>query len=452
YFPGDPRNDLPPRVSSYLGNGSVREFKGLVSTSMPLGSGVDFHGTLNASMRDALSPDAFFRMPLDGRTVRSIHPDGFRPEIASDIQDFSSLLGVRGNSRGWRWDVTAGWGGNSVSYEVNGSNNASLGSGSPTSFRSGSVATQLWSANADIGRDMQIGSMPVGMAGGLELRVERHSISAGEPDSWRDGGVPILDGPMAGFPAAAGAQGMVGYRPDDEVNAHRTTSALWLEAAVRPLSRLLLQPAVRLEHFSDVGNTADGKLAARVEVSRGIAIRGSLGTGFRAPSLTQQHFASSRTIYHQVDGVNTVLTVRTFPASTPEARLMGASRLKPEQAVNLSAGVVLQLPALLRLTADVYRIDLDDGITLIASVSDPEIVRMFEENGMRGIGGGNYFANAIDTRTSGVDVVASRSFKVGNFGMVALLAGYNHTRTRVTNVTPPPAEIARFESAWFNRT
>src|SRR5690606_22655838 len=77
---------------------------------------------------------------------------------------------------------------------------------------------------------------------------------------------------------------------------------------------------------------------------------------------------------------------------------------------------------------------------------------MYEENGMRGIGGGNYFANSIDTRTSGVDVVASRSFKVGNFGMVALLAGYNHTRTRVTNVTPPPAEIARFESAWFNRT
>src|SRR5690606_30768484 len=85
YFPGDPRNDLPPRVSSYLGNGSVREFKGLVSTSMPLGSGVDFHGTLNASMRDALSPDAFFRMPLDGRTVRS-------EEHTSELQSRENLV------------------------------------------------------------------------------------------------------------------------------------------------------------------------------------------------------------------------------------------------------------------------------------------------------------------------------------------------------------------------
>jgi iron complex outermembrane receptor protein len=282
--------------------------------------------------------------------------------------------------------------------------------------------------------------------------VDRYRIVAGGPDSWRDGGVPILDGPAAGQPAAVGAQGMSGFRPADEVSANRNSSAMYLEAEGRPLPRLLLQSAVRAERYNDFGSTSDGKIGGRVALVRGFALRGSLSTGFRAPALAQQHFSSTRTVFQPVDGINTVLTVRTFPVRTPEAQLLGATPLRPEHAVNRSAGLVLDVPRLPLITLDVFQISIADRITLGGTVTDTSIIRLFDENGMRGIGGGNYFANAIDTRTRGLDLVASHVFIVNRTGVLRLLAGYNRTRTVVTRVAPPPAPLAAFGSVLFNRT
>jgi iron complex outermembrane recepter protein len=234
----------------------------------------------------------------------------------------------------------------------------------------------------------------------------------------------------------------------------RTAAArlsIWKPTAVRSRG-FLLQSAVRAERYSDFGSTSDGKIAARLDVAGGLAVRGSLSTGFRAPALMQQHFSSTRTVFQPVNGVNTVLTVRTFPVSTPEAQLMGATPLRPEQAVNRSAGLVLDAPRLPLITLDVYQITIADRIGLGGTVTDTAIIRLFDESGMRGIGGGNYFANAIDTRTRGLDLVASHAFLLSRTGVLRLLAGYNRTRTVVTRVAPPPAPLAAFGSVLFNRT
>src|SRR4051812_40938959 len=113
---------------------------------------------------------------------------------------------------------------------------------------------------------------------------------------------------------------MLGFRPTDEVSARRNNAGLYVDAEGRPFNRLLLQSAVRAERYSDFGSTSDGKIAARVDLFGGIAMRGSMSTGFRAPSLTQEFFSNTRTQFQLVNGVNTVLTVRTFPVSTEEAR------------------------------------------------------------------------------------------------------------------------------------
>jgi iron complex outermembrane recepter protein len=452
YFPGDPRNDEAPRVSSYLGNGDARDLKAFVTAGAPLGRHMEAYVYGGAADRDGVSPDAFFRRPLDPRTVRAIHPGGFLPIIGSSIVDVSAVAGLRGSRNGWRWDVSSGWGGTRVSYSVRNSNNVSLGAESPDRFYAGRVAAQQWSSNVDLGRGLSIGRVPVNVAMGAELRLDRFRIAAGDLDSWRDGGVPILDGPAAGQPSPVGAQGMIGFRPADEVTAHRSSSAVYLEADGRPLPRLLLQSAVRAERYSDFGSTSDGKLAARLDLAGGLAVRGSLSTGFRAPALLQQHFSSTRTVYQPMDGVNTVLTVRTFPVSTPEAQLMGATPLRPEEAANRSAGLVFDSPRLPLITVDLYQINIAHRISLGGTVTDTSIIRLFDENGMRGIGGGNYFANAIDTRTRGLDLVASHALLLRRSGVLRLLAGYNRTRTVVTRVSPPPAPLAGFGSVLFNRT
>ena len=452
YFPGDPGNDEPPRVSSYLGNGDMRSATAFVTAGVWLGRNTEAYAFGGAADRTGISPDAFFRRPLDARTVRAIHPDGFLPVVASSIVDVSATVGLKGSRYGWRWDVSSGWGGSRVGYTVRNTNNVSLGTASPDRFDVGRVTAQQWISNVDLGRALNLARIPVNVAIGAEYRLDRFRIAAGEPDSWRDGGIPILDGPAAGQPSPVGAQGMIGFRPADEVAAHRGNSAVYMELDGRPIPRLLVQAAARAERYSDFGWTSDGKTAARLDVAGGLAVRGSVSTGLRAPGLTQQHFSSTRTVFQPVNGVNTVLTVRTFPVGTPEAQLLGATPLRPEQAVNRSAGLVLDTPRLPLITLDIFQITIADRIALPGIVTDTSIIRLFDESGMRGIGGGNYFANAIDTRTRGLDVVASHALLLGRARVLRLMGGYNRTRTVVTRVAPPPAPLAAFGAVLFDRT
>ncbi|HVD60993.1 MAG TPA: TonB-dependent receptor plug domain-containing protein, partial [Gemmatimonadaceae bacterium] len=329
YFTGDSRNDQPPRISSNLGDGDVNGLSFFLNGAFPLNRATELYAFAGAAHRNNVSPDAFFRRPLDSATVRAIFPDGFLPRIESKIGDVSAVVGMRGSVHGWRWDVSTGSGANRIAYRVENSNNVSLGAASPTSFYAGRIAAQQWTSNADVSRDVMIGSLPLTLAGGMELRVEKYLIRAGDPDSWRDGGVRILDGPQLGRPAATGSQGLTGFRPADEVSPRRTNSAFYLEAEGRPFQRLLLQSAVRAEHYSDAGSTSDGKLAGRVELLKGIAVRGSMSSGFRAPALSEEYFSRTTTVFRQVGGVGTFLTTRTFPVNTREAQLMGATKLRP---------------------------------------------------------------------------------------------------------------------------
>lgn len=452
YFGSDPRNNEPPLISSYLGNGKVDALMLFVTGATPITDRTEAYIAGGAADRNSVSPDAFFRRPLDPRTVRSIFPDGFLPELGSRIRDLSLLGGVRGKVSEWRWDLSSGWGDNGTGYRVHNSNNVSLGAASPTEFYDGRVSGQQWTSNADVSRDLNIGSTAIAVAAGAEFRLERYKIKAGDRESWIDGGVRILDGPQAGQRAAAGAQGMVGFRPVDEVSARRSSSAIYLDAEARPIPRLLFQSAVRAENYSGFGSTSNGKLAARMQVRPGFALRGSMSTGFRAPALSQEYFSSTRTVFQVVNGVNTVLTVRTFPVNTAEAKLLGATPLRPETSVNFSGGVVLHVPRLPRITADFYRINIDDRISLGGAVTDTSIIRLFEQNGMPGIGGGSYFTNATDTRTQGVDLLASHAFLLHRSHVVRLIGGYNHTRTTVTRVLPLPPQLARFAPQVFSRT
>ncbi|MGK2960520.1 MAG: TonB-dependent receptor [Gemmatimonadaceae bacterium] len=450
YFTGDPRNANPPRVSSYVGTGSVEALTVFLSAAAPITSQTEAYAFAGAADREAVTPDAFFRRPLDSRTVRAIYPDGFLPRIGSGIQDVSGVAGVRGSLNGWRWDLSSGWGHNATAYRVHNSNNVSLGAESPTEFYAGRIAAEQWTSNVDVSRDLKLGSFPVGVAGGVEFRVDTYQIGAGDTSSWRDGGVPVSDGPPQRAPA--GAQALFGFRPVDELSARRSNSALYLEAEMRPVERLLLQSAVRAEHYSDFGSTSDGKVAARMQLLPGLALRGSASSGFRAPALMQHYFSSSRPVIAIVNGVVTLQTIRTFPVNTPEAQRIGATSLRPETSVNRSAGLVLHDPRFPRITADLYRVTIDDRIGMRSVVDDPSLLRFFEENGMAGIDGANYFSNVADTRTQGIDLMASQAFLLGGSRVLQILGGYNRARTVVTRVAPLPPELEQFQLAPLSRT
>jgi iron complex outermembrane receptor protein len=450
YFDGDPKND-DPRYSNIInhryGDPNSRDAVGFLNLARRLGPGAEFYTTLGYADRNG-DAAGFWRRPLDDRTVRAIYPDGFLPMIESTIRDASALGGIRGSIGSVSYDASLTWGRNRYRFDIINTANASLGAGSPTSFYAGTLGFNQLTANLDLVRRFHIGAAsPLNLAIGGELRRDGYRIEEGTPDSWRDGSVAVLDGPNEGGTAAPGAQVFPGFRPTDGTEADRSAIAGYLDLEVNPLPALLVAVAGRAERYSDFGSTTTGKVAARLEIARGVAVRGAAATGFRAPSLGQSFFTSTATNF--IDGVP--FEIRTFPVSSPAGRLLGATDLKPETSLNLSGGIALSPFRNLSITADYYHITIDDRIVLSGNFTDPAVREFLAENGFPGVGGGRFFTNAIDTRTSGVDLIVGYGTTLGGSANLRLTAGYNANRTRVTRVSETPPELADFQETLFDR-
>jgi iron complex outermembrane receptor protein len=439
YFAGDPRNSNRAIVNHRQGDSDSRDIGGFLNAALPLAPWAQLYAFGGISRRDGEAA-GFFRRANDARTLRSLHPDGYLPLISTDIVDGSGALGVRGTLAGFHFDLSGVHGRNSFAFNVLNSNNVSLGNASPTDFYAGTLKFDQTTANLDFSRALAIG-LPesVNVAFGAEYRRDGYGIDAGDEASWKNGGVPILDGPSAGQVAAVGAQVFPGFRPTDAKDVSRHNTAAYLDIEITPVRNVLIELAGRVEDYSDFGTTRDGKLAVRIEPAHGFALRGAIGTGFRAPSLGQSYFSSTATNFLVINGVNTPVDVRTFPAGSPEAAVLGAKPLQPEESVNYSAGIAWEPRRDLSFTVDAYQIDIDDRIVFSENFTGAAIQQLFIAAGFAGVTGGRFFTNAIDTRTKGIDVVLQYSRRLGQ-GMLRFTGGANATKTKVLTdpvVTPP---------------
>ena len=453
YFAGDPKNTNPlysNLVNHRFGDPNTRDAVGFLNIAKQLGINTEFYSTIGYSDRNG-DAAGFWRRPLDDRTVRSIYPNGFLPLIESTVRDASALGGVRGITGKFKYDASVTWGRNSYRYDIINTANASLGNASPTAFYAGTTGFNQLTTNLDLVRQFEIGaSSPLNVAFGGEYRRDAYSIKAGEPDSWRDGGVRVLD--AQGAPttrvAAAGAQVFPGFRPTDSTDVSRSSTAGYLDFEVNPSSTLLVGVAGRFENYSDFGSKATGKFTARLDVTKGIAVRGAASTGFRAPSPGQSNFTATSTNF--IDGVP--FEIKTFPVKSAAGKLLGATDLKPESSVNLSAGIALSPMANLSITADYYNIKIDDRVVLSGNFIATAVREFLAANGFPGVGGGRYFTNAIDTRTKGLDVIVGYGTPIGKTANLRFTAGYNTNTTKVTRISNTPAALAAFQSVLFDRT
>ena len=399
------------------------------------------------SRRDADSA-GFFRRALDVRNWPQIYPQGFLPLIEPTVVDASGEGGIRGLSHQWAYDFSAGYGHNSFDFAVGDSLNVSLGPVLPpkTQFDAGTLVLNQFVANADLTRAFHVGSFagPINVAFGAEFRSENYQISAGEPDSYRDGGVPNQE-----FGASAiGAQVFPGFRPSNEVNASRHSFAGYLDVEGDVLKWLRLGGAVRGEHYNDFGGTIDGKFTARAQVGSRVILRGSTSTGFRAPSLGQSFFSSTATNFLNLGNGLVPVESLTLPVDSAPAKVLGAAPLKPENSRHLGAGIVVTPVSPLEVTVDYYHIAIDDRIVLSGNFTAAPIAALLAPFGANSA---RFFTNAIDTRTNGVDVTAAYRTDLGSGGSLRLRAGYNYTRTRIDGIVQTPPQLADYSSVLFDR-
>jgi len=431
---GDPREATFNRYAHRYGDGVSKDLNFFMNAGYEFSDSAEFYTFGSYGVRDG-NGAGFYRRSSDARnrdwaasttSFVPIYADGFLPLIASKIVDISAAAGLRGATGGWNYDLSAVYGSNLLDYTIENTVNTSLGgAASARRFYSGGLRSGQTSINLDMRRDLDIGiGKSVSFAFGGEYRNENYKIVAGELQSYVNG--PFSAAP---FNAAGGAQVFPGFRPANETDVSRSSAAGYAELDADLTDQLTLQLAGRYEHFSDFGDTINGKAAARFEVIDGVALRGSVSTGFRAPSLAQRSFAATST--NNVGGV--LIEIGTFPVSSPVAIALGAQPLKPEKSVNLGAGVTFTPFNGLSITADYYNIKINDRITLTENLQGTDVVTLLTSAGVTGVSSARFFINGIDTKTSGLDVVASYRLPDFGLGQFRVSVGYNLNDTKITD-------------------
>ena len=447
-------NDALAGMRNYReGDGEASDINLMYNAGLDLDSGFELYSFGSYSERDGEGYN-FFRYPVSANNVISVYPNGFLPISEADVTDFSVAGGITGElSGGWLIDASVVHGFNEFSDGVKNTLNSSLGEASPTEFYRGEYEYSQTVLNFDVSRGMELGAIPVNAAAGLEFRFEDYSTKAGDPESYI-AGTAVACTVCITFGnsdvSKIGAQSGPGLTPEDEVDEDRFSWSAYIDLEFDITEDLLFSVAGRFEDYDDFGDTVNGKAAARYELFPGFAVRGSVSTGFRAPSLAQAFFTGTTTSY----GTGGAL-VRTLslPVTHPIARENGAEALDAEESLSMSVGFTWSHDSGLSLTFDYFEVEIDDRIALSQNIP---------VDGVPGVGGVRFFTNVADTETTGFDVVAAYRHEGWN-----LSVAYNNIDTDIVNnpnrvimgieeqntyETAPPEDKLILTGSWSNET
>ena len=367
---------------------------------------------------------------------------GFTPQFGATLTDWSAVVGTRGELYdGWHYDVSAVFGQHTTEFFMENTINPQLlgmRDEIPTSYKPGSYMETDRTFNIDLSRPFETGmfASPLNVAFGAQYRTEEFEVGAGGENSWhRDREQCVGDDACTNLSEQGfgiGSNGFTGFHPDTAGKADRGSYGLYLDLETDVRDDLLAGVAVRYENIEQFGDTLNGKVSARYQLMKNLAVRGSVNTGFRVPTVGQ---ASIRKVTTSFAGgrLNDELTV---PSDDPAAIQKGAVPLEPETSVNLTAGAVMNLAGV-NVTADYFNITLRDRIAITSPSAltqrDKDILEDQGVGDAQALSSVKFYANGFTSRTQGIDVVAERS--VRQFGGVThfTFAG-NWTQTRIRDI------------------
>ncbi len=372
-----------------------------------------------------------FGLPKNVRQINdSLYPDGFKPTIVQNSNDITGVAGIKGETKTmWRWEFTSGFGKNKGKYSADHTNNASqfftLGNNAPTSFYTGTLIYQQSTANVNFAKQIalkkgSLKSLHIGFGG--EVRTERYQIVAGEEAAWENYD-PLLR-------KQGGSQNGLTFRPDNEVNKKRNVIGTYVDLESKFFEELVINIAGRFESYNDFGSNLSGKIALLYKLTRKISLRASAGNGFRAPALQQKYF--STTSRNPIVVGTTIVPSMTgiFRNNSDIAKAFGIPTLEAEKAINFSAGITSTILKNISITIDGYSIQIRNRVVLSGRFDKTNpVVRSLLVN-FPEIDQVQFFTNAVNTRTYGLDVIMNGEWKFNKATLGIVLAS-NFTKTHL---------------------
>ncbi|NHO31388.1 TonB-dependent receptor plug domain-containing protein [Acetobacter fallax] len=402
----------------------------------PLNENVMFYGNIIYAHRHAETYQNYRVPNVGGGVALSYWPWGFTPTETAEENDYAATVGAKGDSLfGFGWDISSTYGadynkvGNKNTVNTGilqstcstdpaaGANYSVAGCGySPTDVRAESFNMAQWTNNLDLRRNFNIAhTVPMVLAFGAEHRMESYQIWAGNPASY----------------ALGGTQGFAGLAPQNAGAWYRNIWAGYIDGDFHFLKNWEVDFAGRFEHYTDVGNAENGKISTRYDITKRIAVRGTISTGFRAPTLAEEHYSAMNVSPNGASGL--------LAADSDAARSLGAPGLKPERSTNASGGIVVEPVSGFHVEADVYQINIRDrivqggtvsGLSAIAAIQSMGFTPPVNDASLDNIQA-YYLSNGASTRTQGLDINADYTFHLKRYGNLMLSMALDLNRTRL---------------------
>lgn len=452
------------RVTMRIGDAESENEYFHFNSMLPMGEG-ELYAFGGLSRREGIS-GGFYRFADSSRSVNAIFPEGFLPLQTTRVEDDSLSVGYRMPlNNEWNLDASYTYGKNEFENGTKQSVNVSLGANSPTSADNGAIIFEQKTFNLDVAGEMQVG-LPdtLYVAGGIEYRDENYEINEGDFVSYAYGptddfslNIYAPDAPTELAPS--GMQAYPGFRPEVTTSESRDNYALYLDAETNLTDDLMIATAVRYEDYSDVGANTTGKFSFRYDVVEDFAIRGAVSSGFRAPGLNQRAFTSLFTNL----GPNGLAQTLHAPEGSDVALSLGVDELKEETSFNTSLGFVWNWQDL-TLTVDAYYIEIDDRIVLSGNIVPEDnsgaacavvgSCPIREALDPLGYAQTQFFTNAIDTKTKGIDFVADYGMDLEEWGNLVVTSVIHYNKTEVESINSPAgiAESMIFDQAQVDLT
>ena len=434
-----------------FGDGSMNSVGTMFNMELPINSKTKFYafGSFNNKNSDAYAYTRNWsakpnRFPVNANGSLIYVPSimftsgsgdtSYNPHIQTNIQDISLAAGLSGvTNNGWDWDLSNTIGRNNFHYYGDGTFNASIiGNAKQTHFDDGGFNFLQNTTNLDFTK--QFGKVNDGglkISYGSELRYEAYGIFQGEPNSFNAYNTNGLE-------QAPGSQGFPGFSDKDVINKNRTVGGLYGDLEYTPNAALLLTGAVRLEDYSDFGAVSTFKTSFRYKLTENFNFRGSFSTGYRAPSLQQKYFSNTLTSFSNGQLVQS----RVANNDDPITRLASIPKLKQETSTNMSLGFSWKPAKGLTFTVDGYSIKMKDRVVLsgLFGASDPSLpTALTSELNKIGVQTAQFFANAVNTTNTGVDVVADYQLKLSSKEKFKILFVANFQDIAIDDIHVPAA-------------
>ncbi len=423
----------PFRIGVF-GNSEIKSPQFFINAGYPLKNNWSLYSFGGYSFKKAIGY-GFFRnaIPSNANSNTSLFPDGYVPEFPAEDKDYSAVFGVtRTVLNGWNMDFSTGVGKNEVDRFARNTTNASMGSASPTEFFVGNSSFSQSTTEANLSKNYEgLWKMKsLNLALGSQFRVDRYKLYRGDVNSY-------AVGPLAASQnKTPGVQGIAGTSPQDEADETRSNIGIYADVEADITERFLVATAIRYENYSDFGGNFSGKIASRFNLTKNIAIRGSINKGFRAPSLQQIFNSATATLVQ----AGQILFTKQYRSDDPLLDEIGIEDPIPEISWNYNLGLTIKAGNKFLFTVDAYQINIKDRIVISEALTVSAITALSTRLQGTGIRQISFFTNHVNTKTKGIDFVASYKTGIGK-GNLSTSLGMTFNKTEIAEIKKTPDKL-----------